>query len=272
MKLGFSTVACMDSSYKEVAECAALAGIHNIEIRLDKNNKIFGLSEKELPEFMEYFKRKKLIISDLGTSVVLLDYEPEKVKKAKECIKLAAIVGTKGIRIFLAKFLKRFSDEDFFCYEGIVKALQELCEYARKYNIEIWIETHNAFSKGSVLKRLLDDVAYENLKIIWDIIHPLEQGELPEETVGYVGKYIAHVHIKDGVKREDKDLISYEYTKLGQGELPIAECVRLLTEIGYAGCFSLEWEREWRAEIRNIYDNTADVLQDFCIYMKNIGV
>ena len=38
----------------------------------------------------------------------------------------------------------------------------------------------------------------------------------------------------------------------GDGELEIVEIVKYLTEGGYAGYFSLEWEKYWRRELPEI--------------------
>ena len=43
--------------------------------------------------------------------------------------------------------------------------------------IEVGIETHNEYATGQSLRKLLDDVNRLNIKIIWEIIHPIEDGE-----------------------------------------------------------------------------------------------
>ena len=96
-------------------------------------------------------------------------------------------------------------------YSGIIKALKEICDYANEKNVEIWVETHNEFATGKVLKPLIEDVGKSNLKIIWDVIHPIEDGESIEETWSEVGKSIAHIHIKDGINRHDPESVSYTH-------------------------------------------------------------
>lgn len=98
---------------------------------------------------------------------------------------------------------------------------------------------------------------------IWDIIHPIEQGEAPETTWELLQGKIAHVHLKDGVKNADPDWIDYTYTRLGEGELPIKEIVALLQAKGYTGYLSLEWEKQWRPEIRDEYESLDELLHDY---------
>lgn len=270
MKRAFSTVACQDLGYKEAADCAKEAGLQAMEVRLHSGNKFFNLPVEEVPEALAYFEKKQILVTDLGTSVVIKDYKPTTIDAAKECVDLAAMTKAKGIRVFLGPFIKRFSEVSAHNYEGIVESLKEICLYAKERKIEIWVETHNAFSTGEVLQKLIEDVGYDNLKIIWDIIHPYEFGESPQETVQYLGDRIVHVHIKDGVKQEDPDQLIYKYTKLGEGDLPIAEIVSLLEKAGYKGFYSLEWENAWKPEIKDAFGNLAEILAHFNIFMDAV--
>lgn len=90
-----------------------------------------------------------------------------------------------------------------------------------------------------------------------------EQGEAPETTWELLQGKIAHVHLKDGVKNADPDWIDYTYTRLGEGELTIKEIVALLQEKGYTGYLSLEWEKQWRSEIRDEYESLDELLHDY---------
>lgn len=268
MKRAFSTVACQDLDYKEVANCAINSGLHAMEIRLHNGNKFFDLPIEEVPQAVAYFEERQITITNLGTSIVIKDYKTETVAIAKECVDLAVMTKAKGIRVFLGRFIKRFSEASEHNYEGIIKSLKEMCQYAETKEIEIWVETHNAFSTGMVLEKLIEDVDYDNLKIIWDIIHPYEFGESPQETFQYIGDRIVHVHIKDGVKQEDPDQLIYKYTKLGEGELPIAEVVSLLEKAGYKGFYSLEWENAWKPEIKDAFGSLPEILAHFNSFMN----
>lgn len=263
MKRAFSTLACIGCSFKEMVEYACKAGIYAMEVRLDDEGKISGFDG-------EYMRGKGVVISNLGTSVALIGYNEEKIRRAKACLELAEAVGAKGIRLFLGSFDARFSQTSPYDYEGILKALQELCDRGAENGVEIWIETHNQFSTGKILRKLINDVQRENLKVIWDIIHPIEVGETPEQTLKYLGARIAHVHIKDGVKKEDPDLISYRYTRLGEGELPIGHILQLLKENGYQGYLSMEWEEAWRPELKGVFHGTDEILEYFNRFMDTV--
>ena len=261
MKKAFSTVACMGLEWQQVLACAVEAGMDAVEIRMDNDGSIFGLPEEELPEVAKAFEAQGVRISNLGTGVQVTGYAPEKLDKACQCAAIAHTLGAKGIRVFLGSFVKRFSDPTPHDEEGIIRFLQELADYACTQNVEVWIETHNEYSTGLVLRQLLDQVNRSNVRVIWDILHPFEYGESPEDTIRLLGDALVHVHIKDGVKAQDPDWIDYVYTRLGEGALPLGHIMDLLEQSGYQGYYSLEWEYAWRAEIRHCYEGLPQVLK-----------
>ena len=271
MKKAFSTIACQKLTYEEVAKFAKEADITAIEVRLHQGTRFFDLPVEEVPKAVAYLTEQGIEIVNLGAGMDLCYYDEKLVAEAKNCIDLAVLAKAKAIRVFLAPFIKRFSEESLHNYDDIVKMLKELCAYALEKSIEIWVETHNAFSTGEVLKKVIDDVAYENLKIIWDVMHPYEFSETPDKTLGFLGDRIAHIHIKDGDRKEDPDLLLCRYTKLGEGTVPVKEIFDLLEKAGYQGYYSLEWESEWRAEIRDTFSDMSEVLTHFNDYMSKLA-
>ena len=124
MKKAFSTVACQELCYREVIESALDQGIHAIEVRLHKGNKFFDLPMEEIIWAKEYFATKQIVITNLGTGIALLDYEPDKILAAKSAVELAFLVGARGIRLFLGQFKSRFSEEAKMNYVGIIESVK----------------------------------------------------------------------------------------------------------------------------------------------------
>lgn len=264
-KKGFSTVACMGTSYEEVIESCVKHSITGVEIRLEDDGSVFGKSSKEdLEQLSKAFRDNGLVITNLGSSVCFTGYDEEKIEEGRAVADTAALLGVKAFRVFLGHFAAMVNpDKPQPDYDGIVKALCELCDYAKEKNVEIWVETHNEFATGKVLQKLLSDVDKSNLKIIWDVIHPIEDGEAIVQTWDYIGDYVSHIHIKDGFDRKDPLWHDYKYTKLGEGELPLKELLKLLEEKNYMGYVSLEWERAWRDEIKEYPDSLDFIFQMF---------
>ena len=247
-KTCFSTLPCPRCSMKELKALCDKFLIDGVEIRLEDDAVIPSVTDG-------------VNVVSFGSGVCLLSYEEEKIKRAKNILDKIADTDVKAIRLFLGNFaVMKDSPRAALSYDGIVSALKELCDYTKK---EIWIETHNEFATGKVLSKLLLDVNRENIKIIWDVIHPIEDGETPEETWDYIGKSIAHVHFKDGKKSENQNKHDYDYTILGEGELPLNEILKLLQKEGFDGYIFLEWENRWREELRVYTDDIEDILQMF---------
>lgn len=273
MKKAFSTVACMQASADQILEACKKYGMDGVEIRLGSDNSVIGLKGKEaMQEIRLKFDRAGVAVTDLGSGICITTYDESILPKAQEVLEYASILGAKGIRVFLGHFAAKVNPDLPVCdYPGIVKQLKELCALADEQNVEIWIETHNEFATGRVLKQLTQDVAWDNLKVIWDLIHPYEDGEGLEETWQYMGDRVAHVHIKDGFDRQDESWHDYQYSLLGEGALPIGGLLDLLQNAGYDGYVSLEWESQWRQELKE-YDNSLDwVLAQYTDYLAGYG-
>jgi sugar phosphate isomerase/epimerase len=93
------------------------------------------------------------------------------------------------------------------------------------------------------------------------------QGEDLAETFERLRPWVRHTHWKDSIapverpRSDDEQLAESRasqlmsghrpanYVLFGGGEFPALECLRLLRSAGYAGWFSLEWERAWHPEL-----------------------
>ena len=55
---------------------------------------------------------------------------------------------------------------------------------------------------------------------------------------------VDHVHIKDTIRTDGKSVPML----LGEGELPLGECLKALKDVGYAGWTCLETEKRWHTD------------------------
>lgn len=254
-KTCFSTLPCPKCSMKELRELCDKFLIDGVEIRLENDSIVPNVKDR-------------VNVVNLGTGVCLRGYEEEKIEIAKNILDKIKNTEVKAIRLFLGNFaVMKDSPRKALSYDDIVSALKELCDYTKK---EIWIETHNEFATGKVLSKLLLDVDRKNIKIIWDVIHPIEDGETPKETWDYIGKSIAHVHFKDGKRSKNPNKHDYDYTLLGKGELPLDEILKILEKEGFDGYISLEWENRWREELSVYSDDIEDILKMFKEYIGHM--
>ncbi|MDF2922431.1 MAG: hypothetical protein K0R57_1345 [Paenibacillaceae bacterium] len=256
MKLGFSTLSFDSWDIGETIRQCRLWGYTGIELREGS----VSFAERDQPsearrEIRSMLDHAGIAVTNIGASIFLLgDSEEEYGRMLLELQAMHTMAkdyGAKGIRVFLGNMESRIDKpRGPIGYERLVQWLQEACGRLAPDGIEIWIETHNEFSTGRRLGMLLRDVDRSNCKVIWDVLHPLEQGESPETTLGFLGAHCAHVHIKDAVPHDHILENNWRYTGIGCGCLPLREMMELLIRQGYDGYYSLEWESRWRPELQ----------------------
>ncbi len=128
-------------------------------------------------------------------------------------------------------------------------------DYARQSNVSVLMETHGDLVKSQDLEKIMQSAAHPNVGLVWDITN---MWTITKEPPGIVyeklKKYIRHTHIKDAKITGDK----IEYTRLGQGDVPIFAAIDILEKGGYKGYYSFEWEKLWHPEIEDPETALAD--------------
>lgn len=258
--LGFSTIACPDLPWREVLSVGADAGMKAVEIRLDREDRPFGLTDAELPELVAALRDSGLAVSDIGMGLALTDYRPGLEEKLTPVFERAAAIGAKGVRVFLGHSALRVPEGKTENEEGIIRSVADIARVAERYPADLWIETHGTYSRARDVMRVLDAVDSDSVRVIWDVFHSYELGESVADSDAYLGDKTVHVHIKDGVKKKDDPDGGMTYTKVGEGEVPLPEALGLLEKRGYNGVLSLEWENMWRPELRTVYPDLQSIL------------
>ena len=160
-------------------------------------------------------------------------------------IDIAARLGIPYVRVFGNRLLGDTPQEQKKCYDLVAKAIAQLCQYTANTSVRILLEVHGDYTTvktmGEITARLKD---YPNFGLIWDIAHTSAYGDNWGEFYAAFRHLIYHVHIKDQKNTKPKVL-----TMIGEGELPITAIANGLSEDGYEGYFSLEWEKKWHPEL-----------------------
>jgi sugar phosphate isomerase/epimerase len=128
------------------------------------------------------------------------------------------------------------------------RVLEASVPAAARLGVAIGVETHDAFSASSVLAELLALAALPWVGAVWDSHHPHRMGEQPADVFANIGPRVLLAQVKDAVKRPERDA-EWRLVLLGEGEVRVREMLRLLTEHGYQGWVSVEWEKRWHQEI-----------------------
>lgn len=264
MKTCFSTLCCLNEPAEKVISYALANRMGGVEIRVsDKGEAFDGKTIADAGEIRSAFSAAGIVITDLALSCSIRKNDKAQIETGMNGIDFAAAAGSHAVRIFVGEHQSRFSDKTETDFDGIIDALGVLSDYGKEKDVEIWLETHSCFSSGKAMKSLIDRLAKDNVKVIWDVMHSLEYMETPEETAAFLGNSIVHVHLKDGHPCGDPDVTQYVHTDLGKGTVPVDEIIRILDSTGYNGYYSLEWESPWRPEIRSLYQETNELLANY---------
>ena len=263
--LSYSTLGCPDWSLQQVVDFAVQHGYTGIELRglkremdLTKCNEFTTNREATL----KLMKDKGLRFINLGSSSTLHFAEGEERQKnladGKAFIDLAQQLNCPYMRVFPNKLPKETKEATIAL---IAKGLKELGDHAKGKNVKVLMETHGDLVHSEDIEKVMQSAAHPNVGLVWDITNMWTiTKESPADMYKRLKKYIHHTHIKDAKLVDGK----VQYTRMGQGEVPIFEAIDILSKDGYKGYYSFEWEKLWHPEL----EEPETALADYPVAMK----
>lgn len=264
MKICVSTLGCPSWEWSEIVSTVKDFGYNGIEVRGIGNElfvpraKVF--SEGEIDRTKQRLRALELTITCLTSGCLLHKSDKDYVSEGKAYIDLAQRLGCRYVRVLGDTNPEPSEAVDT---ELVRERLSELAAYGEDKGVMPLIETNGYFADSDHMRSLLEQVHMANLGVVWDIHHPYRFcGESPEQTFKTLKPYIRHVHVKDSKLVDGK----LTYVMMGEGDVPVLDCARLLAESGYDGFLSLEWVKRW-------YENLTEpgiVFMQFADYMKGL--
>ena len=248
MKLSFSTLGCPNWDIKKIVDSAPKYGYEGVELRGAGRQHISPeVSPLERKEIKNLFEEKGLEICCISAytrfSSPLKKERENNIDTLVRYCELAREMGSPLVRSFVGDVPEDVKETDWLDY--IPEALYSVGEGIKGLDVEVVIETHDYFSTGKLIAKLIEKAESESIKALWDVWHPYRKGEPPEETIGYLKNYLKHMHIKDArIMGEDWQLVLP-----GEGDIPLKKIMGLLKDTGYTGYLSFEWEKMWHPEI-----------------------
>ena len=253
MKLSFSTLGSPNYNMDQIIGIAAENNYQGIEIRaVSGTTDIHCLDEFKGGGLLETAKKIKsagLEVACLGTGVrfnkACKEDQANNLELAKISIEIAKTLDCRYIRVFGGPMIptQSYTESMKWLWEGNSK----LCELAKSMDALPLIETHDDFSTGARINDLIGGLSPgSEIGLCWDILHPLRFGEAINDTYAAMKDRIYHVHIKDSTEFSDK---GFDFELVGEGKVPVADCIALLKSGGYDGYLSFEWEKLWHPEI-----------------------
>lgn len=244
MRLAFSTLACPGWSVEDVAANARAYGYDGIELRLLDGE----LIDPDLPTPAR--NRVRRVFDDAGLPIVAIDTSVRVAGDAEAAeqelrgwIEVAGAWAAPVLRVFGGAIAGQERDEAVATASTV---LERIAPEAEQAGVGIALETHDAFASAATVGEVLRRVPSPAIGALWDTHHPYRSGESPEQVWELLAGRVLHTHVKDARKRPDD---TWELTLLGEGEVPVADVIRLLRGRGYGGWISVEWEKKWHPEI-----------------------
>lgn len=252
MRFSFSTLACPDWTFSQIIGAASASAYDGIELRFVQNED----SLWKLPDFRgEQLTVSKRALSDRGLTICCVDtscrfHFPDAreraqwIEEGERMAELAAVLGAPGIRVF-GDQIQPGADRKSTC-KWIADSIRILADKISGSGVEVWLETHGDFASGPETTAILNLATVENTGVIWDPANCyLEHDERPNAGAAGLRGRIRHVHLKDMQRTGD----GWRLVLTGEGDFPLAEVRCSLSEIGFTGFVSLEWEKKWHPEI-----------------------
>ena len=264
MHLAVTTLGCPSWPVARVFDEAARLGFEGVELRCLRG----GLIGPELPaedraEIRRCSRDAGLPVVALGASSAFSDPDPA-VRAAQEAdlrgmLELAHDLEAPLVRAYGGGLPGPVRQDRDRSYGGelpadrraeairyIAASFDRVAPRAEELGITIVVETHDGLSSAHVAAEVLRLVRSPRVQALWDVLHPTRMGESPAEVWATLGPWVRHVHFKDARRGPDG---RWRAALLGEGEVPLQECLRVLRAAGYRGWLTLEWEKYWEPDI-----------------------
>jgi sugar phosphate isomerase/epimerase len=250
-KIAFSTVACPDWTLDQVARNAGASGYDGVELRtFIAGSEQFacepGLTDpaKVRAMFFEGGVEPMCLATSISLDEpitppvlgsVIGDTE-RPVRLAKSAIELAIAIRCPRVRIFGFELPAR---------EGrsagrfrIAQRLRLVLDAARNTGVSIVLENGGSFPTARSILDLIGDIPNPLLGVSYSFAVAAAAGEHPSEGIDLLGDRLSIAKVKDFDASRQPCLP-------GDGQVPLAEPLRLLVDRSFRGWVVFEWDRAW---------------------------
>lgn len=260
MRLSFMTFACPEFTLAEVISAAKQFGYDGVEPRVTAGHK-HGIEPNAgaaaRAAARRAFADAGIEIACIATSCRFANLDPAARAANRDNLKLhlqlAADLGARRIRVFGGR------RDEGLSLEGAVQIVAEdllsCADFAAAHDVLICLETHDDFSLGATVGKVLQAADHPAIRAAWDLQHPARAGEDVHDTARWLSGKISHVHCHDDA--DGKAVLP------GDGRLPMSRQIAALREQRFDGFLSAElWPEVGSPEyiLRNYRDRMQRLL------------
>ena len=180
------------------------------------------------------------------------EHSRENTQKLKKYADTAAILGAPylhhTIAVSLSGYEKLLPQQDTLFAQGI-EAAREVYDYAQSVGVRTVVEDQGYIFNGIDSFRQFVDTVDRDIGLLADVGNIYQCGDTaPEFIRTFAGRFV-HAHIKD-VTVTDTNITGkgiptttgkfMNLVPVGQGTVPLQECLKLLKDSGFDGWYSIE--------------------------------
>lgn len=164
------------------------------------------------------------------------------VAELKRAVDIAVALDCPGIRVFGGHDVP--PADQGIALGWLAESLRQVGEYASGAGVQLNIENHmdTMATTAEMTMAIVRAVDLPNVGVLYDQANlAFMNSEVYEMATALQGPRIQHVHVKD-FYWQGTDRIA---AALGMGIIPWAAIIDTLTDLGYDGFYSIEYERRW---------------------------
>ena len=183
------------------------------------------------------------------------DEDSEKeIERLKGQLDVAKILGAKVMRHDVCYTLGKTGNARSFdlMLPTIAKNARRVTEYAETLGIRTCTENHGFIAQDSDrVEKLFNTVDHDNYGLLVDVGNFLCVDEDPIHAVSRVAPYAVHAHVKDFIRFDEAVEGRTIMTRganyiagavIGEGVVPVRQCLKILKRVNYDGYVSVEYE------------------------------
>lgn len=247
MRLGFSTLGTPGWTLEQTCRQARRLGYDGIELRLLDGELV---TPAAVPEAVRARVRETLATSGMAVSALASSVQlagPDTDATATDLragLALAADWSIPVVRVFGGRVPT--GEPRPAAVRRAAALVTAVLPEAARLGVRIALETHHDFSAGADAAALLAAVADPSFVAIWDLQHTWRAGDQPRQAWDALGPHLVEIQVKDGRPTPDG---RWRQTHLGDGEVPVRDCLAVALAGGFDGWLVAEWEKFWHPDL-----------------------
>ena len=251
--------------FKEAVIFARDLGAKGIQPYVTGSDLSPALSKEDRAAALKYIRDNGLTVSaicvDIGSKYFKETDNTNSIDTVKKMMSMAPDLGTSIASAHIGKIPADPQDPE---HQNAIRTIRALADHGREIGVNFAIETGPEMA--SELKSIIKEADRPNIKVNLDPANfVMVAGQNPVEAVPCLADFIVHTHAKDGIKninRQSGEPAYYELP-LGQGNVPYAEYLAALRDIGYDGFLTIEREagNDRLGDVKHAYEFRTEHLK-----------